>query len=418
MMKISVLNYLTVLFLLFLSCSGGSESVIKNPGMNNNRIELVESIPAETNLDLPDIRNTADVWMEMIRGAKRTIDLEQFYVITKNGEPFDTVMMEIIRAAERGVAVRLIADSKMYKTYPALVDSLGKMKNITVRVIDFNKMTGGVQHAKFFIIDGEQVFMGSQNFDWRAVTHIHETGLRIRHPEIADFYSRIFELDWKMSEFNDIGMLNNHLSHYHPHWPVVFYDSRFDSVKLIPTASPRGWLPDTNSWDEPRILDLINNAEKELRIQFMVYGTHTRKEPDYRVLDDAIRRAAARGVKVRIVAADWIKGRAAEKDLKTLSLVPNVEMKISEIPDWSGGYISFARVEHCKFIVADSSSFWLGTSNAEKSYFYTSRNLGMIVMNKKLSEQLIRKFDHGWNGSYTEFIDPVKTYTPRKRGED
>lgn len=417
-MKTGTVKYFIGLSILFISCSGGSETVIKNPGTGNRLIELVESIPAETNLDLPDIRNTAEVWLEMIRGAKCTIDLEQFYVISKSGEPFDTVMMEIIRAAGRGVTVRLIADSKMYKTYPALADSLGKMKNISVRIIDFSKMTGGVQHAKFFIVDGEQVFIGSQNFDWRAVTHIHETGLRIRHTQVADFYSRIFELDWRMAEFNDIGLLENHLRHYHPKWPAVFVDNRFDSVWLIPTASPRGWLPDTNSWDEPRILELIENTKKELRVQFMIYGTHARKEPDYRVLDDAIRRAAARGVKVRIVAADWINGRAAEKDLKALSQVPNIEVKISEIPDWTGGYISFARVEHCKFIIADSSSFWLGTSNAEKSYFYTSRNLGIIVRNLKLSGQLIRKFDYGWNGSYTEFIDPEKTYTPRKRGEE
>ncbi len=418
MMKTSPVKYLSVLSVLFLSCTGGSESVIKNHGKDNNRIELVESIPAETNLDMPDIRNTAEVWLEMIRGAKRTIDLEQFYVISKNGEPFDTVMMEIFRAAERGVSVRLIADSKMYKTYPALADSLGKMKNVAVRIIDFSKMTGGVQHAKYFIVDGQQVFIGSPNFDWRAITHIHETGLRIRQSQVADFYSRIFELDWRMAEFNDTGLLEKHRRFYQPQWPVVFYDGRFDSVKLIPTASPRGWLPDTNSWDEPRILDLIENAQKELRIQFMLYGTYARKEPDYRVLDDAIRRAAARGVKVRMVVADWIKGRAAEKDLKSLSKTHNVEVKISVIPDWSGGYISFARVDHCKFIVADSSSFWLGTSNAEKSYFYTSRNLGMIVRNQKLAGQLLWKFDHGWNGPYTEFIDPEKTYTPRKRGEE
>jgi hypothetical protein len=35
-------------------------------GQQNFDIELVESIPVETTLDNPDIRNTQEVWLEMI----------------------------------------------------------------------------------------------------------------------------------------------------------------------------------------------------------------------------------------------------------------------------------------------------------------------------------------------------------------
>ena len=45
-------------------------------------------------------------------------------------------------------------------------------------MIDIGTVAGGVQHAKFFIVDGEEVFLGSQNFDWRALKHIHELGVR------------------------------------------------------------------------------------------------------------------------------------------------------------------------------------------------------------------------------------------------
>ena len=50
-------------------------------------IELVESVPLETSLDMPDIRNTADVWLDLIRSANKSIDIEIFYLSHEPGEP-------------------------------------------------------------------------------------------------------------------------------------------------------------------------------------------------------------------------------------------------------------------------------------------------------------------------------------------
>ena len=43
-------------------------------------VELVETAPIETTLDHADIPEAADVWLQMIAGAQRTIDLAEFYV--------------------------------------------------------------------------------------------------------------------------------------------------------------------------------------------------------------------------------------------------------------------------------------------------------------------------------------------------
>src|SRR5207344_1883306 len=45
--------------------------------------ELVETIPVETTLDNPEIRNTTGVWIEMIDRAKQSLDFEEFYVSQK-----------------------------------------------------------------------------------------------------------------------------------------------------------------------------------------------------------------------------------------------------------------------------------------------------------------------------------------------
>ncbi len=381
--------------------------------VSSSAIELVESIPVETDLDNPDIRNTQEVWLEMINAAKATLDIEQFYIANKPHEPLEDVIQAIERAAHNGVHVRIIADARFYKTYPQTIDRLGKQKGIAVRMIDYGKLAGGVQHAKFFIVDGQEVFLGSQNFDWRALKHIHELGLRIRHSEVVRFYLDLFDLDWQLAQTNDKSVLPKYLSRKNYTFPVaVTYDS--DTLFLIPTASPIGFIPDTSLWDELHIIRLIDGARQEASLQFLGYDTRARDRSEYRVLDDALRRAAARGVNVRLLVSDWEKGTPAERALKELSTVANIEVKFSVIPEWSGGYVSFARVGHCKFIVVDGKRFWLGSSNAEKSYFYTSRNLGVVVESPTFARRLEEIFRKSWDGPYAEPIRVDATYKPRK----
>lgn len=378
--------------------------------------ELVESIPIETNLDNPDIRNTLEVWLEMIHGAKKSLDIEQFYISNKPGEPLEEVLAAIIAASERGVKIRIIVDSALYKTYPLSVDSLARRENIEARVISYRKLAGGVQHAKFFIVDGVEIFLGSQNFDWRALKHIHELGVRIRHKDAVKVYQDIFELDWKLALRNDESLISKFLKRKRYPMPLIIQQNNEPSIVFYPTTSPKKTSPDTTLWDQPHIVELIDSAKNEVCLQFLSYNPVGRDKSFYPALDNAMRRAAVRGVKVKMIVSDWEKDHPAVDYLKSLACIPNIEVKFSVIPEWSGGYISYARVEHCKFIVADGSSFWLGTSNGEKSYFYTSRNVGVIVKNKRISEMVRGIFYKSWDGPYTEFINPGKEYEPRMHG--
>jgi len=395
---------LLLLFPLSLSC----QSIVSSD------IEFVESAPVETTLDNPDIRNTVDVWTEMIRSARTQLDFEQFYLSPQVGESLEDVIREIIAAAKRGVSVRFIVDARMYRTYPALADSFDAMDNMDVRVIDFTKVAGGVQHAKYFIVDREQVFLGSQNFDWRALTHIQELGLRIRHPGVAAVYHDLFELDWELAA-RPTGDMSIVPRNRYDNFLIVTPNA--DTVHLTPTYSPRGWIPDSARWDEPHILSLFDEATTEVMLQFLSYSSEGRDGSLYEGLEGPMVRAAARGVKVRMIVSDWGKGGRSEATLKRLSRIPNIEIKYSAIPEWSGGYISFARVVHCKYILVDGRAFWLGSSNGERSYFYTSRNAGIIVRSQRMAERLRRFFDKGWESPYCELVTPTSRYEPREHGE-
>ncbi|HUN65624.1 MAG TPA: phospholipase D-like domain-containing protein [Bacteroidota bacterium] len=391
------------------------------PAMSQSSLnfELVESIPAGTTLGNPDIRKASDVWLEMIGGAKSSIDLEEFYVSNQAGEPLEPVIGAIESAAARGVKVRLIADSRMYRTYPETIDRLGKENNISARLIDFGKLAGGgIQHAKYFIVDGEQIYLGSQNFDWRSLKHIHELGLRIRQPGAVRVYQQIFDLDWTLADKNDPALIPSLLQRNDYRMPLRVVNGPADTITFIPTMSPKRLISDTALWDETNIVKLIDGARKEVNCQVMTYSPLGRDRSYYAELDNAFRRAAARGVQVNLIVADWSKDHPTVDYLKSLAVVPRITVKFSEIPDWSGGYVPFARVEHCKYLVIDSSACWIGTSNWEKSYFYTTRNLGVVVLNQNFSSRLREIFYKDWNGPYTSVIKPEVEYQLRKHGEN
>jgi phosphatidylserine/phosphatidylglycerophosphate/cardiolipin synthase-like enzyme len=379
--------------------------------------ELVESVPVETTLDNPDVRDAHEVWLEMIDGAQTSLDIEQFYISNQAGEPLEDIIAAIERAAQRGVTVRIISESKFYKTYPETIDRLNKQSHVFTRLIDFGKLAGGIQHAKFFIVDGRSIYLGSQNFDWRSLKHIHELGIRIAHAAAVRMYHDIFELDWTLSAINDRSAIASVLTHTSYKAPYRSIRGK-DTIIFTPTASPAGLLPDSTLWDEPNMVKVIDAAHHELSAQFLGYDTRERGGSAYTVLDNALRRAAARGVQVRLLVADWEKGMGGEQALKALAAVPNISVKFSVMPEWSGGYVSFARVEHCKYILADSSAFWLGTGNAEKNYFYGCRNLGVVVQNGPLATLLHRIFLASWQYPTAEFVEAGKSYEPRRHGEN
>jgi phosphatidylserine/phosphatidylglycerophosphate/cardiolipin synthase-like enzyme len=327
------------------------------------------------------------------------------------------VISELWDAVRRGVPIRCLADSRMAVTYPVLLDAFRHMPGVSVRLIDFAALAGGNHHAKYIIVDGETVFIGSQNFDWRSLTQIHELGLKIRDRRLAAVYGRVFAMDWRLAggEPRD-RVLGELTAEIEPAFEVS--SKAYGRVSLLPTASPISLIPDPSLWDESRIGRLLSQARREICLQFLSYSPIGRDASPYDALDGALRRAAGRGVWVRLLVSDWQKGTPAEKSLKELAAVPNIEVRFSVIPEWSGGYIPYARVEHCKLILVDGERFWLGTSNGEKSYFHASRNLGLIVANAPLAERLRRVFYKSWDGEYAEKVDPAKAYAPRRHGED
>jgi phosphatidylserine/phosphatidylglycerophosphate/cardiolipin synthase-like enzyme len=409
------------LLALLLACglTGGASLPITRAA--TPPVGFVETRPVETALGDPALPSTLDTWMKLIEGAQKTLDIEQFYLSTWPREPMDDVLTALGAAAKRGVRVRLLLDATMYRTYPRTADSLARLPGFAVRLVDYQRIAGGVQHSKHLLVDGETTFLGSQNFDWRALKHIHELGVSIRDRRVTAGFQRVFEMDWAMGtpvgRVPDTTRVARAVQAPTVPLPHRIVQAPGDTVLLWPSWSPRSFIPDTTLWDQNMIVRTLDRAQHEVVLQLLSYSLGDRRLRD-ESLDQALRRAAARGANVRLIISDWETGSSGLKALQELARVPGIEVRLSTVPEWSGGYIPFGRVEHCKYVVVDTLWTWLGTSNWSADYFHASRNLAVTMMNRPLARQARAIFETGWRAPGAAPLAPDSTYAPKVHGEE
>lgn len=143
------------------------------------------------------------------------------------------------------------------------LEQLKAIPNLELRIIPYQKLSGGILHAKYLLVDGEQAFVGSQNFDWRALEHIHETGLRISDAKVVGQIRAIFEQDWQAQAL---------LAQDKPVPPLP------DSPTTAPTqgnylvASPRAYNPAGVIDSQAELPRLLAGAKRRVRVQVMDYA--------------------------------------------------------------------------------------------------------------------------------------------------
>ena len=315
-------------------------------------------------------------------------------------------------AGARGVAVRVLADAGFYKTYPRTLDRLAKAPGVEVRLIDYRNLTGGVMHAKYFVVDAAEAYIGSQNMDWRSLEHIHEIGLRIRIPDYARVLDRVFEMDWSVAQDLDSetgqpapeGGSASAASAATPPPPFPYVEASGDTARVWPAMSPTGFLPDSTTWDLPQIIDALDAARDSIHVTVLTYSPVARDDVYWPELDDALRRAAVRGVKVELMVADWSKRKPVIDHLKSLVVIPGLSVRMVTIPQAASGFIPYARVTHAKYLTVDGDVCWVGTSNWERTYFYATRNVGVIVHGRELPAELDRDFNDLWTSPYADDV--------------
>jgi phosphatidylserine/phosphatidylglycerophosphate/cardiolipin synthase-like enzyme len=390
-MKRSVLAAALVLL------AASARAAFKVPGY-----ELVYSYPVETTLAEPDLRLAQDVWPEMIDQAKSTLDVNQFYVTPSTGEPLEPTLAAMDRAAARGVKIRVILEKKFEKNSLDGIARLKRMPGLQLKIADWSAISGaGIVHAKYFVADSKRAYVGSQNFDWRSMKHVHEMGLAVDDAPVVKQVQSVFDHDWAIADSTSAAPVD-------PQRPLAVTSARSYLV-----ASPWRQNPGGVGDSEAELVRLIGAAKKEIVVQNLEYFTtgYGKPPPVYDVIDKALRAASARGVKIKILVSHWGTEEPAVTGLKNLSKEPGVEARVITIPEAKQGTIPFARVTHSKYAVFDGKTLWLGTSNWAGGYLNESRNLEIVVKDEALAARAAAVQKHLWDSAYTAPLDARKTYS-------
>ena len=376
--------------------------------------ELVHTVPLETTLATPDLRDAATVWSELFDQAKSEIVIGQFYVVNQAGSVFERVVERLAAAGRRGVKIRFLLDQKgVGLSEPATIAQLKAIPNLELRIIDFNKLTGnGIIHAKYLVVDRAVAYVGSQNFDWRSFSHIHETGLRISDAKVVSQVQAIFEQDWRAQALTTQGQTVPALNSK----PVAADYAQ--AAYLL--ASPNAYNPAGVGDSESGLPALLAEARSEVRIQLLDYAPLSYgpkgTRPYYAVIDNAVRSAANRGVKIKLMVSNWNLEMPAQSYLKSLAMLPNVEIRVVTLPVASSGFIPFARVIHSKTMVIDGKLGWVGTSNWSGGYLDLSRNLEVVMRNEKMAQRLAALHEQTWSSAYAQPLDINKVYAKPSKG--
>ncbi|MES2151734.1 MAG: phospholipase D-like domain-containing protein [Pseudomonadota bacterium] len=397
--------------LALLALAGAAHADFSIPGY-----ELVQTVPLETSLGSADLRDPVTVWSQLFDGARHEIVLGQFYAVNRAGAPFEKVVERLAAAGRRGVKIRFLLDQKgVGLSDPATLAQLRAIPNLDLRVLDFARLTGnGILHAKYLVVDARAAFIGSQNFDWRSFSQIHETGLLITDPVVVAQAQAVFEQDWGAQ-----AALAARQAVQRPVAALAEPAPVPGPAQLL--ASPAAFNPAGVGDSEAALPALLAEARTEVRVQLLDYAPLSygdgRSRPYYGVIDNAIRAAAARGVSIKLMVSNWNTEQPALAYLKSLALVPNVQVRIVTLPPASTGFIPFARVIHSKTMAIDGKLAWVGTSNWSGGYFDKSRNLEVVLRSEKMARRIAELHEQAWSSPYAQPLEIQKEYPKPNKGD-
>lgn len=414
-------NWLLTLALVFTGCL---MIVGINPeavgAADNFSPQVVETVPAETQLGVDDFKKTHESFEELLSAAEEKIQIGVFYMIDAESSRLSEILDTIEEKTEEGVRLEVVSDTVFYRNYPDVLDRLDELENSDVRIIDLDARTGGVMHAKYFMVDDRHFYIGSANFDWRSLEHIREVGIAGSSPEIVSRLQMIFAVDFELASRSDTAQWEEWQSLQPPpdyrHLENETISMADKSDTLMITATPPELTPTEIMTSEEAIIRMINSAQNEIFADIFQYGLESPYSPDYYdEIDRALRRAAARDVEVRLQVSSWSLTDYQQEYLKSLQQLSGIEVRYLDIPIASGGYTPYSRTSHPKLLVVDRDAAWLGSANWQPGYFDQSRNVGIITGDSQLVGDLRRFFLTAWTGPYARFIYPDKEYAPPYR---
>ena len=128
-----------------------------------------------------------------IDSAKTSLDVEMYLF------KYQTLADELVAAKGRGVKVRVLLEPNLSGGNP----NLETMSYLRGHGIEARWSTPSrTNHAKFFIIDGKRVAVGSHNWSFSAMTKNREASVLVEDARTTAEFQQAFEQDWALATNN------------------------------------------------------------------------------------------------------------------------------------------------------------------------------------------------------------------------
>ncbi|XP_032480861.1 phospholipase D4 [Phocoena sinus] len=401
------------------------------------RLVLVESIPRDLPPapGSPSAQPLAQAWLQLLDAARESVHVASFYwsltgpdtgVNDSSSQLGEALLRKLQQLLDRNVSLAVATSA------PTLVPNSTDLQVLVargaqVRHVPMGRLTGGVLHSKFWVVDGRHIYVGSANMDWRSLTQVKELGAIIYNcSRLAQDLEKTFQTYWVLGVPRAVlpkPWPRNFSSHINCFQPFQDY---FDGVPTTAyfSASPPALCPHGRTRDLDALLAVMGGAREFIYASVMEYFPTTRFSHPARywpVLDTALRVAAvSRGVHVRLLVSCWLNTDPSMFPyLRSLQALSNpaanvsVDVKVFIVPVRNHSNIPFSRVNHSKFMVTEKAAY-IGTSNWSEDYFSSTSGVGLVVSQRASSAQpgaapvqgqLRQLFERDWSSRYAVGLD-------------
>ncbi|XP_057539201.1 uncharacterized protein LOC130817486 isoform X5 [Amaranthus tricolor] len=411
-MKTLVVISISIGVFLFALSSPSSASIMRE---EECKAWLVQSIPTDMpHLSLvPGVLSTADVFRWLAGNSTKKLDImAQYWQLVAGSdnslsgdygyskeemesfgaEDGSSVYKAIEDAADRNVKLRLLQHSGVYPDFTKEISDLTKgRQNVENVTLLLGKWWGsGIVHAKVWISDDQDVYIGSANNDWKSLTQVKEVGIYIADcPKIA----KKVELSFGTFQTDEQAWMDT---------------IRSVGAGYIVRISTMDWLGQSQFTEQTVYWSSLSSAISE--VVFSKKAT------------------------VKLLVARWAHMiNNTDQYLKSL-LYTNVlchsstynhcsgkvEIKYYEVPGYNSTgpafingtrtgnlYPAYTRVNHGKYAVSDVRAH-IGTSNLVWDYFYATAGVSFGTYNPAIVSQLQQIFDADWNSPYAFPVQPLQ----------
>ncbi|XP_074789416.1 5'-3' exonuclease PLD3 [Athene noctua] len=404
------------------------------------RIVLVESIPEGMTFSNGSVPNpsTFSTWMNLLGTVTHSLDIASFYWTmtnedTRTHEPSaaqgEQILKELLQLPQRGITVRITVSRPSAKSPLNDLRAL-EQSGAVVRIVDMPRLTGGVLHTKFWLVDGTHLYLGSANMDWRSLTQVKELGVAVYNCScLAEDLGKIFEAYWALGTPGasiPVPWPASYSTPFNMETPLELKLNDTDAAVYF-SSSPPALCATGRTQDLSALLSVIDAAEAFVDVAVMSYLPTTEFSHPQRFwpeIDNRLRKAVfERRVTVRLLVGCWQHSRDTMFPfLKSLAAIADnqthysVAVRLFVVPASAAqAQIPYARVNHNKYMVTEKAAY-IGTSNWSGDYFTRTAGSALVV-NQTLSpsstgtatgtaagtirEQLQAVFERDWSSRYS-----------------